>query len=367
MSKKSVNHSKVKKAIKNLGQNAIREKLFPGCVVGVLGRDRKKIIIPCGHFTYDEVKKVNKNSVYDLASITKVIPTTSLVLYLIDKGKVRVEDLLSDYIPEITTKYKDKIKIKHLLSQTLYFSKGAQLSKLKNLSPSKIIDKVINFELANKPGEFYASVNTNSILLTVLIERVFKDTLDRVADDILFKPLNMRHTTFFPLEAFNEEDIVPTEYDEWRGKLIQGEVHDESTWVISREKVVGASGLFSNITDLLNFIEMLLNKGTYNGKTIFRSPTVEMIYKTKSVSDIANSGLGWDLNRKTYMGKRSGKYTIGKTGFTGTCIVCDVPRQIGLVILSNHIYPERPSSNRLRNKFFRNVSDVVLDSAGKLK
>ncbi|MBI4084497.1 MAG: serine hydrolase [Candidatus Levybacteria bacterium] len=332
--------------IKKIALHAIDEKIFPGCVVGVI-KQGKRIVLPFGTYTYDhDARLMHTDSIFDIASITKSIPTASLTLFLIDRGELRLDDKLVTYVPEFQNRDREQVLIRHLLTHTLDFD--LTLSSLKDQDPDKILHRIFTAWFKSKPGTTYAYVNATSILLGFVIERVSKKPLDVLAAEEFFTPLGMKRTTFHP-GLFPKEEIVPTEIDSWRGRLIQGEVHDESTYALSKKYVVGSAGLFSTAPDQLTFLEMLLQSGTYKGRTYFSA---------RSIGRFA--GLGWELYQPRFMGKYATKNTFGKTGFTGCLVLCDPEKQIGIVILSNFTYPKRKPDKNIRDRVFREIADSIL-------
>lgn len=246
--------------------------------------------------------------------------------------------------------------MKHLLTHTLDFN--LQLSRCKELSPPTILEAVFNAEIKSPPGSTFLYCNATSILLGVLVERVFGETLDTLADRYFFHPLKMGTSTFSPPDETKKE-IVPTEIDEWRGRTIQGEIHDESAWKLKEIMVPGSAGLFSNAPDLLMFMEMLLCDGNYNGQQFFKPESIALL-STNQVAGIDEcTGLGWELNQSHYMGTHCSNRTIGKTGFTGCVVMCDLEKGVGLVLLSNYTWPQRKGSKDRINKLRREIADAV--------
>lgn len=344
-------------SIRKLLNNGIENKVFPGCVAGVR-YGTKQQIVACGNHTYDsDSKPVNKNTVYDVASITKAVPVSCLALKLIDDGKLGRRQRLIEFIPELAGAYKDIITIDNLLTQTLDFD--FRLSQCKNLSSEQIIKKVLEVDLKSRPGLSYSYANATSILLGIAIERCFGSDLAQIANDTFFTPLKMDSTTFYP-QNFNREIIAPTEYDSWRGRVIQGEIHDESTWAL-RPKVVGAAGLFSTVPDLMKFMDMLLNGGVLNGKKYLSPQIISQMYTNQLPGSNQCVGLGWELNQKSFMGSNCSVTALGKTGFTGCSIVADIKKQSGYVLLSNHVYPERKPDRTDINRIRSQLGDMVWD------
>jgi len=358
----------LKKKIENRITQAIQEKVFPGCVIGIIKKNKERIVVPFGYFTYEnDAPIVQEDSIFDVASITKSIPTASLALKLIDEGKLNLNDKLVDFIPEFRNSARNAVLIKHLLTQTLVFRSNSpegkfRLSAYKNRSPEEILDIIFTAEFESPPGTKFFYTNATSILLGLVVERIFNESLDKLGGIYFFRPLDMEHTLFEPLDKFPKEEIVPTEIQEWRHGVIQGEVHDESAYTLKQMTNVGSAGLFSTVSDLLTFLEMLLNKGVFNGQRYFSSEIVEQMY-TNQLLDIGQcTGLGWELNQPRYMGQKCAETTFGKTGFTGCAVICDIEREIGIVILSNCAFPKRKQDAMLINKLRSDIADLVFET-----
>ncbi len=353
----------LKELVKNRLLRAIENKIFPGAVVGIVQKDIGKLLVLAGRFTYDETSpQVEEDSMFDVASVTKSIPTACLALKLIESGKLSLEDKIIKYVPEFKNKYRQQATLWHLLTQTLDFG-HIFLSSQKNNTPKEILNYIFTKELESPPGSKYWYMNATSILLGLVVERAAQKPLDVLADEMFFKPLGMLHTTFHP-EKFAKEKIVPTEQDDWRGRLIHGEVHDETASKLFLEMVPGNAGLFSTAPDLLVFLEMLLNKGKLNGRRYFNEKTVEEMQNNQLENISQTAGLGWELTKKDVMGSHITEHTFGKTGFTGCLVVCDILKQIGVVILSNAVYPKRPENRSAINELRRDIVDLVFKAAG---
>lgn len=335
--------SNMKDKIRRVLQDAVENKVFPGCVVGVVWKNGKRIVVPFGNFTYDKNSpQIQKDSIFDVASITKSIPTSSLALRLIDQRKLSLDDKVIDFIPKLQCNFKDEIKIRHLLTQTLDFQTkdNLPLSSYKEKSSDQLLNIVLMSNLKSKPGTTVRYFNTTSILLGIVIERVARSKLDVLADREFFIPLRMSRTTFHP-EKFNTSGIVPTEIDDkWRKRILQGEVHDESAFAL-RPRVVGSAGLFSTVPDLLNFIESIHLRGVESNHLG------------------GDSSFGWEINQPRYMGTYASKKTIGKTGFTGCVVICDLEKGIGIGMLSNHTFPKRQNNPSIINGVRRDIANIV--------
>ena len=338
--------------LKERAGRAIGEKVFPGCVVGLIRQDNTttpvqvlstSLIVCAG--TLEGKVPTNKNTIYDLASITKSIPLATLALALIDEGKLALADEVKTYLPELRNDHGTTIE--DLLR---YRVTGPQLSSLQFKTFEEIRTHILERGFDGPPGE---SVYTNlpAFVLGLILERVTGENLPALAHRYFFEPFKMIDTTFSPTVPDTsistgrhklmrpDQRIAPTEIV--GGVEIKGIVHDESARCFSRAyRAVGHAGLFSTAPDLLKFLEALLNG------------------KLPAVVEGAQKGLGWEVDRE-WMGSKRRKKTFGKTGFTGTSILCDVERGVGLVILSNRTYPHRPPDNSAINLFRKDIADIV--------
>lgn len=314
--------------IELLAKKAIEEKVFPGCVVGI-ARIGERTILPFGTYAYGG-EEVREDSVYDLASVTKSIPVASLAHWLFAEEKLGLKDLVRTWIPELQN---DRAAtIEDLLR---YRVRGQQMSQLAMLEPRDITQNIFDTGFAELPGESHYT-NLPAFLLGIIIERITGKTLDVLATERYFSPLLMMSTQFCSFPR-----AVPTEIVD--GHVVRGIPHDESARSYAGEgRAVGHAGLFSNAPDLLNFLEAILAKSF------------------PEITRFAQKGLGWSLNTGTFMGRHFGPRTFGKTGFTGTSVVCDCDRGVALVILSNRTYPTRSSSSGAMYAFRAAVADLVL-------
>lgn len=325
------------KEIDTLAKRAVQDGVFPGCVIAIVRKGERMISAYGTKALNGELTR--EDMVYDLASITKSVPVASLVLKLNSEGALTLNDLVRTWIPELQNDH--AATIEDLLKYRVH---GEPMSLIAHLSPKEIQRHIFSTGFNDLPGESRYS-NLPAYLLGVILERVTGRTIDALAREAFFEPLSMR-STFFPVAGTQPDiaiSIAPTETLETGD--VQGIVHDESARVFAEEgKVVGHAGLFSNAGDLATFLEALI-AGSFP-------------YIVKG----AHKGLGWELNHGVFMGKKFGPRTFGKTGFTGTSILCDTDRGVGLVILSNRTYPNRPPDNSAINTFRASVADIVLNS-----
>lgn len=338
-------------------EEAIQERIFPGCVLGVTTKKRERMVMAYGNYTYEaHSERVEENTIYDVASITKSIPTACLALRLIDEGKLGLDEQLIKYVPEFANSERAKVLIKHLLTHTL--DSGLRLSHHKNKSSEEILNIIFESEFKTSPGKAFFYSNATSVLLGMVVENLTHQKIDLLADKCFFESLKMKKTTFHP-KKMDKKQIPPTEQDEWRGRVVQGEVHDESAYKLQEKMIVGSAGLFSTVPDLLTFMEMLLNQGTLDREKYFSPEMVRMMH-TNQLQEIGHrAGLGWELWQKRFMGQLCSRETFGKTGFTGCVFVCDPVKEKGFVLLTNRTYPKRNPDVSLMNGVRSDIADMV--------
>ncbi|MCE9540950.1 beta-lactamase family protein [Candidatus Kaiserbacteria bacterium] len=315
-------------------ERAIVEKTFPGCVIGILA-DGMRTVMPFGRLRYEGFEVVTSDTVYDVASITKSIPTASLALTMIEGGMLTLNDRVRGYLPELHNDFDATVE-----DLMRYRVKGARLSSLATGTPADILKTIFTEGFDRAPGESEYT-NLPALMLGLILERVAGAPLDALAQDALFDPLDMTHTTFFPGSI---SGIAPTEITA-EGEIV-GVPHDESARVFARaRRSVGHAGLFSTADDLLTFCGALL-----------RQPESAVVRG-------AQAGLGWQLHDTSCMGRFATETMFGKTGFTGTSLLVDLSRSRALVILSNRTYPKRPADNSAISAFRRDIADIVLERA----
>jgi len=293
---------------------------------------------------------------YDLASLTKVIATTTAVMKLYDEGKVQLDNPVSGYLPEFANHGKEKITVRNLLVH------NGGLPPFKRLfltcsSPEQVLDSVYQTETVYAPGDSTVYSDFDFILLGKIVERVSGMPLDRYVDKYFFAPLGMSRTMYKPPQSM-WDNIAPTEYDSlYRKKLVHGEVHDENAFALGG--VSGHAGLFSEASDIAVMLQMLLNGGSYGGKDYLRPETVSMF--TSRQGGKSSRALGWDTRSPsgyTSAGSHMSDRAYGHTGFTGTSVWTDPEKKIFVILLTNRVYPTRNNTKIMQIR--PAVADAVM-------
>ncbi len=338
---------------------AIKDSAFPGAVVLVSQNGEVIYEKGFGYFTYDESSsKVSTTTIYDIASLTKVVATTTAAMICIDRNLFKLDDPVYKYIPEFFENGKEAITIKNLLLHNSGLPAWKKFYN-KNLDANSIIKNIYQTKPEYSAGTKTVYSDLGIIVLGKLIETVTEKKLDQFCNDEIFIPLKMNNTYFNPPDSVKYK-IPPTEIDKhWRKKLVQGEVHDETSSLLGG--VAGHAGLFSTAEDLSKLIQMLLDDGTFNGKQFIKPETVKLF--TTRYSPKSTRALGWDTKSTTRSsaGNKFSKTSFGHTGFTGTSIWIDPERKLFVVFLTNRVYPSRENKKiiNVRPKLHNAVIDAI--------
>jgi CubicO group peptidase (beta-lactamase class C family) len=343
------------KDLTGLVDSAILEQVFPGCSIGIVTRSGGGNVFSFGNYTYEtNALKVMPDTLYDVASVTKVVPTTLLAYLFLQERKIRLTTKLIEYVPDYVGAYREEITLFHLLTQSLSFP--FSLSSYTDEVPDMLLYRIFHASLSCPPGLYFQYTNTTSILLSIFLERVAGMAFDELARKMVFEPLLMTYSTFLPGQ---KESCVPTEIVQ--DTTIQGIVHDESARILFPIMYVGSAGLFSSAGDLLRVSRMLLSGGMLEEQKFFTSESVKQMQRPVTLGDGASVGLGFEMNA-LWMGENHSKKTLGKTGFTGCFILTDFEKGIGIVHLSNRTYPHRPESGEKINAFRKALINLILQA-----
>ena len=327
---------------------------FPGGVLAV-GRQGKLVHLkPFGHLTFDEGSpSVTADTLYDLASLTKVVATTIAAMILVDEGALDLDKPVRDFLPGFGGEGKDAVTVYHLLTHSPGLPAGGPLYR--ELRGKRAYLKHIQaLPLDYEPGSRSVYSDFGMILLGEIIERVAGRPLDEYVRQRVYEPLAMADTLFNPPAELRER-IAPTETDAWRGYTVHGEVHDENTFAMGG--VAGHAGLFSTAGDLARFAQMILNGGVFEHRRIVSRATVERFVRRAGILD-SDRAIGWDT--KSAVGSSAGRFfspdSFGHLGFTGTSIWIDPQRELFVILLTNRVHPSR------ENKLIRKVRPAVADA-----
>lgn len=355
---------KSEKAAINLSQldstmyQAIQRNVFPGAVVHVVYGDSTIYHKAFGYHDYDKTTAITTTSVFDVASITKVMATTMAVMDLHDRGILNIYDPVAKYIPEFDTPDKRAVTIYELLIHTSGLPAfRVYVDELK--TRDELIQAIKNEPLIQQPGEYLYS-DLGLILSGLIVENLTGERLDVYLSNTWFKHLGLKDTTFNPKdrgESFVER-VLPTEIDTvYRKKLVHGEVHDERAWYM--DGVAGHAGLFSTSDDIANFSRFLLNKGKWGSEQLISEQTVTNFISRQA--PLQRRGIGFDLKSLegfSSAGTLASIRTFGHTGFTGTSFWIDPEQDLVVIILTNRTFPYRGTASGIA-QVRSDVADIV--------
>ena len=348
--------SALQDTLSNLFNREIEKRSFPGGSVAIGYRNRLVFHHGYGKFSYSaKSPAVSADTIYDLASLTKVVSTTTLAMQLFEQGRLKLDDPLFRFYPSFTGGGKEKITLFHLLTHTSGLPAYQPLYRHVN-GKQEMVKKILSLPLKFRTGSKAEYSDLGMILLGDVIEKLTGLTLDTLSFENIFHPLAMSQTRFNP-PANLKSKIAPTERDPWRKRLLRGEVHDENTFAMGG--IAGHAGLFGTTGDLAIFCQMILNGGVYDHhRVVFRS-TLEKFTARQQEPANSSRALGWDTPSE---GSSAGKFlssnAFGHTGFTGTSIWIDPSRELFMVLLTNRVHPSR--KNNVMREFRRHFSDTVV-------
>jgi beta-N-acetylhexosaminidase len=365
--------------IDSIVKDGLARKAFPGCEVLAVQNGEIKYHKAFGKYEFEPgSRSVNLESIYDLASVTKVSATTVSIMKLYEQGKLSLSNTLGEFLPFTRGTDKADLKISDVLLHqaglnpyisfyketvdpstnfpssdyysdhwdTLYSVPVAANLWLRKDYNDSMLKKIVNSKLES-PGKYVYSDN-DFILLGKVVESITGMPLDQYVQKTFYTPLGMVTTTFKPWQRFGLERVVPTEEDRYfRRQILRGYVHDEGAAMFGG--VSGHAGLFSNAYDLSMLYQMLLNGGELNGQRFLQPETINLF--TAYHSDVSRRGYGFDKPEKDnasrkepYPSALASPETFGHTGFTGTCVWVDPESKLVYIFLSNRVYNTRTNN-----------------------
>jgi CubicO group peptidase (beta-lactamase class C family) len=330
---------------------ALRDSAFPGAIAVVGTRSGVVAKVAVGALDWaDDGSAPDEATLWDLASLTKVIALTSAVMHLSQQGAIDVEAPVQRYLPEWTGPWKDRVRVRDLLTHSAGLPSWRPLYKESD-SPASAIRLVMNTPLEAAPGTRMVYSDLGAILVGQIVERVSGERLDAYVKRHLFEPLGM-HSTMFRPPARLRSRIAPTEVDPWRQRHLRGEVHDENAYRLGG--ISSHAGLFSTASDLSRFARMMLNGGVVDDTRVLDSATVRR-FTTVQDRQLSFRALGWETaSGSNSGGRRLSSRAFGHTGFTGTSIWMDPEQDLFILLLSNRVNPTREN---------RRIGDVRISLA----
>jgi beta-N-acetylhexosaminidase len=369
-------------SIDSIANDAIAKGATPGCVVLVIKDEKIAYYKAFGHLSYTANQAVTTETVYDMASVTKICATTLSIMKLYDEGKIDLNKTLGYYLPWVKGSNKEKLTIENILLhqaglvsyipfyKELMDSMGKPKKGFFATAPSDsfsisvaqnmymrtswrdtMYKRIIESPLGKKSNYIYS--DNDFIFLGKLVEALSGLTLNDYVKKEFYTPLGLTTATFLPKNSLPTNRIAPTEEEKYfRLQLLSGTVHDPGAAMFGG--VAGHAGLFSNAYDIAVLMQMLLNGGTFNGKKYLNKETINLF--TTYQSTISRRGYGFDKPEKDNANKvepypclSASAKTFGHTGFTGTCTWADPEKKLIYVFLSNRVNAEGGDNKKLLN------------------
>ena len=338
---------------------------FPGAVYAVGHRNVLVELGSIGNMSYEVgAAPMPADAVFDLASLTKVIATTTIAMKAVESGRLRLDYPVQAYIPGFIGGGKEAVTVRDLL---LHVSGLPAYIRFfldydpEQLGPSTRVDilrRIENTALESVAGERYAYSDLGIILLGEILDRALGESYQAHAMREIFGPLGMPQTRWNPPEEWLGK-IPPTEQDPWRGRMVHGEVHDENAAAMGG--VSSHAGLFSTASDLAVFSQMLLNGGTYDHVRVLRRSTIDRWTRRQNRPEGSSRAVGWDTAHPSQSWTMFSEAAFGHTGFTGTSVWIDPNRDLFVVLLTNRVHPTRENTQiqEARIAFHRAIVEAV--------
>jgi len=339
--------TRVEQRVREVLEKGLAAGAYPGAIAVVGTRDGLRVESSVGSLGTGKPARPGSATLWDLASLTKVVATTTAVLQLVEKGSVLLDAPVSRYLPRFSGGGKDRVTVRQLLTHASGLPASAKLQFEPDAKAAQSL--LYSTPLKNPPGEVSVYSDLNAILLGDLVKAVTGQALDAYLRDHVFTPLKMSSTRFNPTPP-QRQRTAPTEFDALRQRWLHGEVHDEKAWRLGG--VAGHAGLFSSARDVSRFAQMLLNGGTLDGVRVLEEKTLRALQQPDD-SRVSTRTLGWETAKDaSSAGRKLSPQAFGHTGFTGTSLWVDPVQGVFVLLLSNRVHPNRdgPSLNPLRTE-----------------
>lgn len=391
--------SKILDKIDEVAAKAIRIQATPGANVLVVKNGKVVFERSYGQLEYKSSPKVNSETIYDLASITKVLATTQAVMFLSSRGDLDMDKTLGDYLPELRGTNKENLVLKNVMMHESglvayiphyvktvqngswrgdYYKPSAEPGFTRPVSNDMygrddLRDSIWNWTVESKllpktGGKYkYVYSDLTMYLMQAVVEKIVNQPLNEFMDQNFYEPLGLHTLTFLPTEKMSTDNIAPTEDDvAFRKRQVQGYVHDPGAAMFGG--VAGHAGLFGKANDLAVMMQMMLNRGYYGDVSLMKGLTVDAF--TRLQSSQSRRGWGWDKpdqepGKGGSAGSLAPKSTFGHTGFTGTCVWADPENDLIYVFLSNRVYPDANNTKLLKEGIRTEIHDIIYQAMGK--
>jgi len=352
-------------AVYDVLRKAISAHAFPGCAFGVLAGGKTVLQDGLGRFTYEaDAPSVSADTVYDVASITKVVATTAAAMLLWQGGRLDLEAAVGTLLPEFVAERTAsdparRVTVRNLLAHNSGLPGYVKFFRTVTTGPA-LLKALMELPLEAEPGARAEYSDPGFMLLGKALEKVMGEPLDRWVKREIFAPLGMAVMGFLP-PAEEHAAIPPTDLDTWlRHRRIQGEVQDENAWLLGG--VAGHAGVFSNVPDLLRFAGEILRAGRERGGgRLFDAATIEFFAQRQGPAG-SSCALGWDTpSQNSSAGRHFSPGSIGHLAFSGCSLWIDLEAGLAVVLLTNRTWPDRQNQliRQVRPAFHNAVREAL--------
>jgi CubicO group peptidase (beta-lactamase class C family) len=360
------------RAILNALNQAVKDGVFPGAVLLVSRRGEICFHEAVGFAALKpRMIRMTRSTIFDLASLTKPVATTTAAMKLVDRSAMKLDDPISRFIPEFSGGEKDRVTVRHLLNhssglrawQPIYKEALKEARGQKGFlgSPAAkrfVLDRIHRSRLVYSPGTKSLYSDLGFILLGELVEGIVALSLDRFCRNEIFRPLAMKQTSYIRTGSNRRGRFAATERSDWRKKIVTGQVHDDNAYVMGG--VAGHAGLFGTAMDLNRFAQMML--GSLRGNDALVPRKIVETFVTRQTTPGSSWALGWDTPSKSPRSpSSSGRFfsprSFGHLGYTGTSLWIDPEQDLVVVLLTNRVHP---TSRNIKIRTFRPlIHDLV--------
>ena len=353
-------------AVLDVVQTHIEKRTMPGAVVLIARRGKIVLEEALGRMTYEaDADLMNRDTIFDLASLTKVVVTTTLAMMLTEEGTLDLDAPVQAYFPEFRGEGKEQVKVRDLFAHCSGMRSWVPFFReLAATSPPEakkaVIDAICRMPLAYPRRSKTVYSDPAYILLGEMIERISGRPLEILSEERIFGPLGMEDTQYRPPHSLLQ-CIAPTEFDPWRGRVVRGEVHDENAFFVGG--VTGHAGLFGTASDLAIFGQMMANGGMYEARRYVEAETIRDWTRPAELVAGSSRAVGWDTARVPASPLGQGpSMAFWHTGFTGVSLWIDPERELVAILFTNRIHPTRENQQiyELRPEFHGVVNEAVI-------
>jgi len=388
-----VNSYKLKK-IDSLANLGISEGMYPGAQIIVARKGKVIYQKNFGHHEYNSPIEVQDSTVYDLASLTKILASLPLVMQLVDQKELSMNTKLSEMLPEYKKSNKANITLKEMLSHYARFKAwipfyrntfNDEKTGISSKYYSEIPDKDFNVQVAENlymrmdyMDSIYKTIRESDLyskleykysdlpyyILKKYLEKEFGKPLEIIVQENIYESLGANYMTYLPLEKFSKDNIPPTEQDNiFRNQKVQGYVHDQGAAMLGG--VSGHAGLFSNANDVAKLMQMYLWKGFYGGKRYFNPDILDLFNTCYYCNKNVRRGVGFDKPQLGTSGPTCGCVSMssfGHSGFTGTFAWADPEQEIVYIFLSNRTFPDAENRKLIKSDLRSKIQEAIYEA-----